>query len=349
VDRSLSLTNTKLESMRVVINGREIQVSQLAAEGRNGSTNTLEVLYECYRNGATIVLNSLQQRWEPLQRYCRALGRDISARIQANVYVTPSGAQGFSPHYDTHDVFVAQVHGTKHWRLARPRYELPLRDQIYDKSQPEPRPEREFDLFCGDLLYMPRGTIHWAASQESTSVHVTIGVHPVVYAEALSDAMQKLYAEDVRFRRTLPPGFAVGQAGQRAAHEAVSELLHVLRSRLSASDIVAESVRQATSISAPALRHHLTDLERLGQVARDTLVRRRDDQRWHMTAGDGTIGLYFHNKTVKLPADVADAVRYVAQTNGEGFTADAIPGDLDEPGRLVLIRTLLREGFLTFV
>jgi hypothetical protein len=62
---------------------------------------------------------------------------------------------------------------------------------------------------------------------------------------------------------------------------------------------------------------------------------------------DDVASLDFHDKTVQLPASVADAVQYVAESNGEGFTPADIPGDLDEPGRLVLVRTLLREGFLT--
>ena len=57
----------------------------------------------------------------------------------------------------------------------------------------------------------------------------------------------------------------------------------------------------------------------------------------------------FHGKTIRLPADVAEEVRYVANNSRHGFTADAIPGDLDVAGRLLLVKTLLQEGFLTLV
>jgi hypothetical protein len=95
------------------------------------------------------------------------------------------------------------------------------------------------------------------------------------------------------------------------------------------------------------LRHHLTDLENADQVEAGTRLGRRAGQQWCLTVADGVARLEFHNKTVCLPARVADEVRYLAGCNGDEFTANDIPGDLDEPGRLVLVRALLREGFLS--
>jgi ribosomal protein L16 Arg81 hydroxylase len=347
VDQALSASGVLLDHLRVVLNGKETPVSELSAEGRNGGTNSPEVLLEHYRNGSTIVLNSLNQRWEPLRRFSWGLGADMSSRIQMNVYLTPAGAQGFVPHYDMHDVFVIQVHGTKHWRLSRPPRELPLQHQPYDKSQPPPEVDDEFDLQVGDTLYMPRGTVHSATSNETASVHVTIGIHPVLYSQAIEGAIKRLTEQDIRFRRGFPIGFVNDEDRQRQATETLTELLDALRSSLSPDEIVADSVRTATSINAPTLRHHLTDLERLDQVDVNTHVWRRPGLRWQLTATDDVVDLHFHNKTMHLPAFVADELRYVAGTNGEGFTGAAIPGDLDEPSRVVLLQSLLREGFLT--
>ncbi|PZS40716.1 MAG: cupin [Pseudonocardiales bacterium] len=349
LDQQLSLSGTRLDSLRVVMNGKETPVGELgSSSGRNGSINVLEALYECYRNGSTIVLNSLEQSCVPLQRLAESLGAQLSARLQMNVYLTPAGAQGFAAHYDMHDVFIAQVYGTKHWRLASQPCELPLQGQPYDKSQPEPTPEQEFDLRAGDLLYLPRGAIHSATSNETASVHVTIGVHPVLYSQAITDALTKVFADDVRFRRGLPMGFATDENLQRRAVETVAELIGALQARMSPQDVVGESVKRAASISAPTLRHHLTDLEQLSQIRVHTPVRRRPDLRCHVTVAEDVVGLDFHNKTVQFPAHVADEVRFVAASNGAGFTGAAIPGELDEPGRVVLVQTLLREGFLTF-
>ncbi|WP_265558529.1 cupin domain-containing protein [Streptomyces hygroscopicus] len=348
VDKVLSLAGVHLDGIRVVVNGKETPVSQLATSARNGLTNALEALFERYRSGSTIVLNSLDQRWEPLRRLAGSLGAEMSARLQMNVYLTPAGAQGFAPHYDTHDVFVAQVHGTKHWRLASQPHALPLRGQPYDKSQPEPDPEQAFDLRSGDVLYLPRGTVHWATAQDRASVHITIGVHPVLWSDVFTDAMRQLFTEEVRFRQGLPIGFAHDVHLRHQVEGTFVELLDVLRTRLSPSAAVAENVKRTASIGSPTLRGHLTDLDRLATLWIDTRVRRRPGLRWNLTVTDDAVELDFHNKSVRFPVPVADEVRHATGT-ADVFTANDVPGDLDEPGRLVLIRTLLREGFLTFV
>jgi ribosomal protein L16 Arg81 hydroxylase len=343
VDRALTLSGVGLDRLRVVVSGRETPVSELA---RSAGQNALDALYERYRTGSTIVLNALEQRWEPLQHFSRRLGGELSARLQTNVYVTPAGGQGFAPHYDMHDVFVAQVHGEKHWRIAGQPYLLPLKGQPYDKSRPEPHPDQEFDLRAGDLLYLPRGTVHWATANEHTSAHVTIGVHPVLYSQVVTDALRDLCAQEPRLRAGLPLGFAADKAAQRQAAAELAELVELLRERLSPDDMVSSAVARATSIGLPALRHHLTDLAVLDRIGPDTRLRRRPDLRFVLTVDDEAVRLSFHDKTLRLPITVAGEMRYLASGHGAGCTAALIPGDLDTDGRMVLVRTLVREGFL---
>ncbi|MGO7984355.1 JmjC domain-containing protein, partial [Rhizobium johnstonii] len=70
--------------------------------------------------GATIVLQGLHRLWPPLIDFTRLLIDDLGHPAQVNAYVTPASSQGFDPHYDTHDVFVLQVSGEKHWRVDEP-------------------------------------------------------------------------------------------------------------------------------------------------------------------------------------------------------------------------------------
>lgn len=337
------------DDLRVVIGGREIPVAELrASHGRNGTANAIEALYECYRRGSTIILNALDQRWEPLKRLSHALGAEASARFQMNVYLTPAGSQGFNAHYDTHDVFVLQVYGTKRWRLYGAPYALPLANKPHDKSVPPPEePEQEFDLSRGDLLYLPRGTIHSAAAQDSASVHITVGVHPVLYSAVLKDALGRLFDDDARFRGGLPIGFAGEDVARNEVVRTLADLIRLVGTKLSPDEMLIDAARQAVSISSPLLRHHLTDLEGTPGLTADTRVRRRPGVQWCLSDDGGVVALQFHNKAVQLPMHVADEVRFVAESNNNGFTGSAIPGDLDEPGRIVLVQTLLREGFLT--
>lgn len=349
VDRMLFLAGVHLDGIRVVVEGKETPVSQLSSHGKLGLTNSLEALYDRYRGGSTIALNSLSDRVESLHRAAQTLGAEINARIQMNVYLTPGGnAQGFNPHYDTHDVFIAQVYGTKRWRLYDSPYALPLRETRYNKSESGPGdPAQEIVMGTGDLLYLPRGTVHAATSNDTASAHITVGVHPVLWSSVIAEAVQRLFTEDARFRGSLPVGFANDPQALPGVEETFRELAELIVRQLNPAELAVQSARQAVSISTPALRHHLTDLEQVSAVDATTRVYRRPDIRWSLTVDEQATELNFHNKSVRLPTFVAEEVRYVAESNGSGFTGETIPGDLDEPGRVLLVQTLLREGFLT--
>ncbi len=62
-----------------------------------------------YRSGSTVVLPALQRIWAPLRELCASLENEFSHAVHANAYLTPGNSEGFTPHYDTHDVFVLQI------------------------------------------------------------------------------------------------------------------------------------------------------------------------------------------------------------------------------------------------
>ena len=103
--------------------------------------------------------------------------------MQANAYVTPPQNQGFSDHYDVHDVFVLQLEGEKRWFVHEPVLDSPLRDQPWtdrraavQRAAAEP-PLIEAVLEPGDCLYLPRGFLHAATALGGVSTHLTLGVH----------------------------------------------------------------------------------------------------------------------------------------------------------------------------
>ncbi|MET8542792.1 cupin domain-containing protein [Kitasatospora sp. NPDC004799] len=348
LDGLLSRSGPDFGNVRVVREGKEVPVSELGSPGRNMTASRLEALYERYRTGATVILNALERRWEPLARLTSTLSAEVNARFQVNVYLTPGGqARGFDPHYDSHDVIVLQAYGSKRWRLYGAPYALPLETRRYDHSAQVPEVQEEFDLQPGSLLYLPRGTVHAATSNDAASLHLTIGVHPVLIPALINDAVREVFEGDERFRRSMPIGFANDKHLQERAEGVLAELVETLAARLSPREMTERAVQQTVSIAPVELRGHLGDLESLPRLGLDTRVRRRPDLRWSVTFGEEAVELGFHSKTIRLPLHVADEVRFVTENDGQGFTAGSIPGGLDEPGCLLLVRTLLREGFLT--
>lgn len=164
-------------------------------------------LFAAFDQGATLVVSQFHELHAPLMRFCRGLEQVFLHGVQANIYLTPPGAQGFRVHYDTHDVLVLQVLGEKRWRLwpgqpvPRPTRRTPWPGNI------EPEGEATtLTLRPGDTLYVPRGVLHDAAAQDGDepSLHVTIGLLDPSFATVLRLAVDLLEASEPGLRESFP-------------------------------------------------------------------------------------------------------------------------------------------------
>jgi hypothetical protein len=280
--------------------------------------------------GATIVLQALQLHWRPAAHYCRGLEQRLGFPVQANAYSTPAGAQGFAVHHDTHDVFVLQVAGSKRWRIHAPVLELPLSGQRWSPSLGDPGPPvDELTLAPGDTLYIPRGWPHEAVAQDDDSLHVTVGMHPPTRMDALRAALDEC-GDDIEFRRALGPDGGLP-----------GELLERLAARLRPEDVVHRARRRFVDTRRPVLDDQLTQARAAAGLRLGDEVERRPTV---IAERDGT-ALRFEGKEVRFP-EVARSVLAAVVDAERPFTAAELPADLDENGRLVLVRRLIREGFL---
>jgi ribosomal protein L16 Arg81 hydroxylase len=277
--------------------------------------------------GATLVLQGLHHTWPPLAEFCRLLEMEVGHPAQANAYFTPRDAQGLPVHHDTHDVFSLQVAGEKRWLVYEPALELPLKDQRYDTRMGEPgEPVHDITLQPGDTLYLPRGWLHQAMTSSTDSLHITVGVKVYTWLDAFKAALGEC-EDDVRFRRS-----ADGDA---------DELLEALREQLDPDDVAARQRRKLVSTRRPVLPDQLTQLRALEGLTVETPLERRPTVLFDVQ--DST--LMFEGKKLVLPAAAREDIEYIASAD-EAFTAADFPGDLDDETRLVLVRRLVREGFL---
>ena len=126
--------------------------------------------------------------------------------VQANAYLTPPGAQGFRVHYDTHDVLVLQVEGEKAWRvwpgqpLPHPTRRTPWQREMTPEGEPA-----GLTLRPGEVLYLPRGTLHDARGQAgAASLHLTIGLLEPSWADAMRLLLDRLEATRPELREPFP-------------------------------------------------------------------------------------------------------------------------------------------------
>ncbi len=113
------------------------------------------------------------QRWDgSIHRIVAALESQLGCLVGCNSYITPPGTQGLAPHYDDVDVFVCQTHGAKRWAVyggdvGGPAGPLTTKSSadLSERDLPE-TPLLDVTLQVGDVLYMPRGTVHQARALE---------------------------------------------------------------------------------------------------------------------------------------------------------------------------------------
>ncbi|MXO88974.1 hypothetical protein GRI32_09500 [Altererythrobacter aestuarii] len=175
-----------------------------------------------FRNGATIVLPQLHFADGKLYTFCLALEREFGARIQTNIYLTPSNAHGFGIHYDDHDVFVIQVSGSKKWEIYGNREQLPFKGEGFRRERDDVGELREsFTLNPGECLYVPRGMAHRAPNEgDEVSLHITVGIIVQTWAEFMLEAVAEASLRIPEMRHSLPRTLYFNE-GERAANEAI--------------------------------------------------------------------------------------------------------------------------------
>jgi ribosomal protein L16 Arg81 hydroxylase len=337
VERLVCETGIRTPAFRLVKDGAQLPLAGYTQDvaWRPGSFAGLAVVDRVaaeHAAGATIVLQALHLHWRPAALYCRELERWLGIPVQANAYSTPASAQGFAVHHDTHDVFVLQVAGSKRWRIYEPVLELPLKDQRWSPDLGDPgAPVADFTLAAGDTLYVPRGWPHEAVTDSSESLHVTVGLHAPTRLDALRAALDAC-AGDVEFRR------ALDHDGRLPA-----DLLERLAEHLEPAD-VARRARRRFVMSRRPIRDG-----QLSQAAAELTAHDRVERRatvialLERTAPGAT--LCFEGKELRFPPQASEAVAAVYDATGP-FSAADLPESLDLSGRLVLVRRLVREGFL---
>jgi len=223
VDELVSERGLRTPFLRVAKSGSTLADKAFTAPGGVGAGVADQVsddkLVRLFADGSTMVLQGLHRIWPPIITLCQQLAAELGHPVQANAYVTPPQNQGFSNHYDVHDVFVLQIEGEKRWQIHSPVYEAPLRDQPWtdrrgsvERRAKEP-PLIEAVLRPGDCLYLPRGFLHAATALGTVSTHLTIGVHSwtrfALAEQVLAQALQTV-AQDPQLRTSLPLGVDLG-------------------------------------------------------------------------------------------------------------------------------------------
>jgi hypothetical protein len=120
-----------------------------------------------------------------------------------------------------------------------------------------------------------------------------------------------------------------------------ADLLERLAYRLGAEDVARRARARLVNSRRPILDGQLEEVRALESLTVETPLERRATV---IADLEGTM-LSFEGKHVAFPEHAREELEAVFAAE-EPFTATELPGGLDDDSRLVLVRRLIREGFL---
>src|ERR1700682_2004187 len=152
--------------------------AKILSDGKEQTPDDYLVLLRDIRRGLTMFFEDIDRHDPTLSQFLNRLSRDLQSPTRFNMYLSSPGQQGRKLHYDTHDVFVVQIEGSKRWTIN----EITDRSPIYTRknhdadSPAEQNPYLDCTLRKGAVLYFPRGHWHNVKPVDEVSLHLTLGV-----------------------------------------------------------------------------------------------------------------------------------------------------------------------------
>lgn len=349
LDKVLEFCRPKGSSLRVVKSQQVLNPT--IYENQDGSLN-LNQLYTAYADGNTIVINEIQRFWDPIKLLVENIRQDLNHNAVANLYLTPENEKALSPHYDTHDVFALQISGEKHWIVYDDtHYKTPLMHSFQPVFQREQLTgAREITLKAGDIMYMPRGVPHEAYTTDSSSMHITIGVHSTQWLDFISKALLNLSQTNLELRKALPIGHLNLSETEILSEDAKANFMILLNSIFEKENIegtlniLSEEFRNKEQIKPDG---HFVSLDKLNHVNLDTVLAKRKGLTSKVTNHFSGARILFQGNTIKGPSQIANTLEFISNQNTE-FSVNEIPNVSDE-NKIKLAKRLIRGGMLRII
>ncbi len=353
VDALLSSTRLRMDRCRIAKSGKKISQSDFILKSRSGPRKVLHdqpldtnKIFQQYCDGATIVLEFLDSQCPKLSKFCRDIESATSHLTHVNAYLTPSSAQGFGVHHDTHDVFILQVFGSKTWKIYDSAIELPLPTQPSSTFIPKTKIKEEITLRQGDLLYLPRGVQHEAEATDETSLHLTLGMNLITWKDVLTGLINLESKKNLSFRKSLPIGYAKSNLGS-FHKDNIIDLLDAVKQSVSANEDFDRWLRlQNTKAIRPVFDNRLVNIEKSRGMESKSRLRINNNIDCSVRIEDDVIVLSIANTFLEFPARVAAAIDFMLTSSS--FSVHEIPS-LDEESKIVIASRLAQAGLLYMI
>ena len=310
-----------------------------AAFVNNGAVDRRQVLAE-YEGGATIVFEHLNLHHDGLGQMLAECESELKIPIRANAYLTPARSKGFSRHYDTHDVLVMQVAGSKTWQIYSNPLPLPHEEQPFKAAWLDDAVKiADVTLEPGDVLYLPRGFIHGASSNHDTSLHITVGIRAMALREVAVALIKQAAVADPVLRASARFHGAQRHTSLAAARQHLHEMVDQLSLSARFDDVLYSFLKKRN----PPLKGQLMARHAAMRIGPATRLRVRPGMLLHPFLHAGVVSLMVNGSKLKFPAA---ATASLCQMRGQQtFSALELP-DPDLDASLSMLQQLYDAGAL---
>lgn len=348
------LTRHRLDSprLRLTREGKPVPASSYLRHTTGGRSKTpiprlrAEELTNQLRDGATLVLDAVEELHAPLTVLAESLELLFRERVQINLYVGWRTSRGFDLHWDDHDVFILQVAGRKRWRVYGETRPCPITNDIEPAPKPTGDALWEDTLEDGDLLYIPRGWWHVAFPLDEPTLHLTVGVHKRTGLDLLRWLSDELRTSET-FRRDLPRDASPAELAAHAGR---------LRDELSArfdGDTLTKFFREHDANAEPRTRLSLplSATTKISRPALDALVRLTAPRTLDFEIDGDELSFFSNKKRWRFDARALPILRFLDERRvcHVAELCEAAGGELEEGAVQTFVGELILNGLVAIV
>jgi ribosomal protein L16 Arg81 hydroxylase len=246
-------------------------------------------------------------------------------------------------HFDDHDLIVVHLRGTKRWHISQKPSELNNVWRGLAGSTPELGPHETFDVSPGELVYLPRGTLH-SVDGNAESLHVSIGFTPLTLREAIIAALDHLSDFERPLRATLGNRLAsqIRGVGLEALRPPILTGVAHLLEACKAPGFLEAALQLRSGRGIAALR--ALPSANSTPITLDTLMIQTNLACCHLTANPEKIDFSYPGGHIYIHRGAQESLVYMVNT--AAFRVREIPGQIDDQIRLSLAEKLREVGFL---
>ena len=336
-------TNARLRYpwVKLVKQGSEIPLKEYRNERLSKVTELIDndKLFGFLDQGASLVSNSIDKSFGPIGMYCRALEKELSVKVWANLYVSPPNSRGFGIHQDTHDVIVIQLAGKKNWHIY-PREE----NHGPRKPSPDDIPEAEFQLKENEFLYLPKNYPHMAfATDDSPSIHLSLGLEGLFWSDLVNQFAKKVN-EDPDFNQRVPIPIE-GEKAYQHFMESFTRKWKNWNEKLDPTELLDELNTAVYHQTNAQKENRVSDWLGLNDINENSYLKKRVYVAHSLETQGKEVILQFHNKKLNFPFFLAPLLESLLKE--KPFQLKDITVKQTEKEKIAFAKMLIKEGILT--